>query len=598
MSDGTLVPNTSSQIGFDVPAEPVAKYFPLDRQDDPPPADTFEIGLVLGGTVSAGAYTAGVIDFLVEALDAWTAAKHAKDLLAPQHKVIIKIVSGTSGGGVNAVLLARALGYAFPPYDGTAASASNPLHDVWINQLDIRDMLKTDDLDETGLASSLLSASSISKAATDAGNYVGGALGTLGTPALRDYVDPLLPVILTLTNLRGVPYSTDFRGTSGRSEYYTDRADHIRYRVDITGKSPPAPGSLCPFEVGVSATPSSGSMPWSAIVAGARGTSAFPIGLPPIQLQRDVEHYRYRYAVVGSQKGTSAEWLKPDWRYLIAEGANQTAPFQFLAVDGGCFNNEPINYARQYLAGVLGENPREGAVAHRAIILVDPFADAASIGLTKDSGLFDTAGATLGAFTSGTRFETADFSLFTDENVFSRFLVNPICANPMSSNPSVVTGGQAIASSGVSAFVGFMSNYFREHDFLLGRQNCQSFLLKHFSLPDSNSLFADPAWTQEQRSTYGNTDPGFLPIIPLLGAAKAPLPAPTWPRGTFDPASLRDAIEARLEKLCSKSIAPIVGNLGPIFNALLSKGESIASNKAADSIVSAIRAELQKSGLI
>ena len=598
MNEASLVPNTSSTIGFDIPTEPVSNYFPLDRQNDQPPSDTFEIGLVLGGTVSAGAYTAGVIDFLVEALDAWTVAKHAKDPLAPQHKVIIKIVSGTSGGGVNAVLLARALGYAFPPYDGTAASASNPLHDVWVNRLDISDMLRTDDLDQSGLASSVLSANSISKAATDAGNYIGGALGTLGTPIVRDYVDPLLPVILTVTNLRGVPYSTDFRGTSGRSEYYIDRADHIRYRVDITGKSPPAPDNLQPFEVGISATPSSGSLPWSAIVVGARATSAFPIGLPPIQLQRDVQHYRYRYAVVESEKETSAVWLKPDWRYLIAEGANQNTPFQFLAVDGGCFNNEPINYARQYLAGILGENPREGAVAHRAIVLVDPFADAASIGLTKDLGLFDTAGATLGAFTSGTRFETADFSLFTDENVFSRFLVNSIRANPMSSVPSVVTGSQALASSGVSAFVGFMSIYFREHDFLLGRQNCQSFLLKHFSLPDSNSIFASPAWTQEQRNTYGKADRGFLPIIPLLGAARVPLPAPAWPKGIFDPASLRDAIEARLKKLCAKSIAPIVGNLGLIFNALLSKGEALASDKAADSIVSAIRGELQKAGLI
>ena len=32
------------------------------------PDGTFELGLVLGGTVSAGAYTAGALDFLIEAL--------------------------------------------------------------------------------------------------------------------------------------------------------------------------------------------------------------------------------------------------------------------------------------------------------------------------------------------------------------------------------------------------------------------------------------------------------------------------------------------------------------------------------------------------
>jgi predicted patatin/cPLA2 family phospholipase len=31
----------------------------------------FKIGLVLAGAVSAGAYTAGVVDFLFEALEAW-----------------------------------------------------------------------------------------------------------------------------------------------------------------------------------------------------------------------------------------------------------------------------------------------------------------------------------------------------------------------------------------------------------------------------------------------------------------------------------------------------------------------------------------------
>jgi len=39
---------------------------------------SFELALVLGGTVSAGAYTAGAIDFLVEALDSFESAKSAK----------------------------------------------------------------------------------------------------------------------------------------------------------------------------------------------------------------------------------------------------------------------------------------------------------------------------------------------------------------------------------------------------------------------------------------------------------------------------------------------------------------------------------------
>src|SRR5438045_5263053 len=71
----------------------------------------FEFALVLGGTVSAGAYTAGAVDFLIEALDCFTAAKARGD--GPRHDVVLKLITGTSGGGVNAAIAARALAYDF-----------------------------------------------------------------------------------------------------------------------------------------------------------------------------------------------------------------------------------------------------------------------------------------------------------------------------------------------------------------------------------------------------------------------------------------------------------------------------------------------------
>ena len=48
---------------------------------------TFEIGLVMAGSISAGAYTAGVIDFLVQALDQWEQAKGGPDPDCPRHNV-------------------------------------------------------------------------------------------------------------------------------------------------------------------------------------------------------------------------------------------------------------------------------------------------------------------------------------------------------------------------------------------------------------------------------------------------------------------------------------------------------------------------------
>ena len=54
----------------------IAKWF-TDQSE--PPGHTYELALVLGGTVSAGCYTAGIFDFLLEALDTWTAAKDRSD---------------------------------------------------------------------------------------------------------------------------------------------------------------------------------------------------------------------------------------------------------------------------------------------------------------------------------------------------------------------------------------------------------------------------------------------------------------------------------------------------------------------------------------
>ena len=89
-----------------MPDEPidVRKWF-IDQPDPPP--HTYELALVLGGTVSAGCYTAGALDFLIEALDTWSAAKARNDPRAPTHKVAIRVIAGTSGGGVNAAIAAR-----------------------------------------------------------------------------------------------------------------------------------------------------------------------------------------------------------------------------------------------------------------------------------------------------------------------------------------------------------------------------------------------------------------------------------------------------------------------------------------------------------
>ena len=61
------------------------------------PEKTFHLGLCMAGSVSAGAYTAGVMDYLFEALNNWYAKKDKGDPGIPDHDVLIDVFGGSSG---------------------------------------------------------------------------------------------------------------------------------------------------------------------------------------------------------------------------------------------------------------------------------------------------------------------------------------------------------------------------------------------------------------------------------------------------------------------------------------------------------------------
>ena len=74
------------------------------------PDREFQIALAMSGAISAGAYTAGVFDFLIQALDEWeTASKSPDASTIPNHFVGIKAMSGSSAGAIAAAIGAVAL---------------------------------------------------------------------------------------------------------------------------------------------------------------------------------------------------------------------------------------------------------------------------------------------------------------------------------------------------------------------------------------------------------------------------------------------------------------------------------------------------------
>jgi hypothetical protein len=527
---------------------------PIDIQkwfgDQPPPLDhTYELALVLGGTVSAGCYTAGALDFLIEALDIWSAAKERKDPRAPTHNVAIRVIAGTSGGGVNAAIAARAFAFRFPPVTrGTSASlleTGNPFYDTWVNRLDLRSLLDTSDL-QAGKVQSILNAAPLERAALQIVSFAGPAArrSYVGVPSRQEP----LRLILTFTNLGGVPYRTGFQQTLG--ETFVDHADYGRFAIVYPNTPTP---ELRPDEFAIgfgnaSVGTLANEIDWDAFTQFALATAAFPIGFPPRPLTRPTEQYRYRVvAPPPDETGHSKiAQIEPDWDLLFGTGKPRPADYNFLAVDGGVIDDEPIALARAALCGVGNRNPRDAASANRGVLLVDPFAGQTGMAAPA-SNLLTIASGVMSSLIEQSRYDTSDLVLAVDPNVFSRFMI--------SAQRDGLVGTKAIATGGLGAFIGFASRAFMRHDYLLGRANCQALLQKDFVLSSENQIMKG-CWSDEalQLNSVQLNGQQYLRLIPLLDGAAVPEALDSWPKGALDPSVYKSIIKQRWKAIVRREL--------------------------------------------
>ena len=546
--------------------------------------NTFELALVLGGTVSAGAYTAGALDFLIEALDEWTARQVAGDAAAPKHKVVLRVITGTSGGGVNAAIAARVLNYDFPPISrGTpigAGSTGNPFYDAWIKTLTLDRFLDPSDIGDDLV-------SLLNGAAIDEGTQNIIAFSPAGERP-RPWVGAPLRLILTLTNLRGVPYRLDFG--NGHSESYVDHADFIRFAVCYPGQTI---GRLRPDELTLAfdGTRLPQATSWDDFAEFACATAAFPVGFPPRALVRPTNHYRYRVTLRAPTDPAAAALnalpyavSTPDWDALRAAAADVPEDYHMLAVDGGATNNEPIELGRTALCGIRASNPRDPRTANRAVLLIDPFAGKAGLGPERRGSFAAVLGHIASAIIQQTRYDSRDLTLAADPDVFSRFMLTP--------QRGQAVGDKAIASAGLGAFIGFACPDFMRYDYLLGRYNCREYLRKEFVLADSNPVFKD-CWTAQQKSALArDAGPGFLPLVPLMGNAAVDETLDPWPKGKLDPESYRNRIEARFRAIFENEVS------GTLFRSALGWiGAHATQAQAADFIIGLMKKSLVEAGL-
>lgn len=573
--------------------------------DNPDGDKVFELGLVLAGAVSAGAYTGGVLDFLFEALDEYEKelARSGPEASPFRHRVRLKVVSGASAGGMTAAMLATAAKRRFP-HIHTSQEAErdgdrNPFYRPWVRQIDMRLLLGTRDLPPGAPVRSLLDC-------TPLDDILKTSLSFRECPpedtVERAWLDQPLRLVFAITNLRGVAYSFAFEGSAGGNYTMTRHNDCARFWVNVRPEGQdPAP--LRPDAIPLHYGPTADALAWGDLGQAALATAAFPVALRARTVRPNPGIYDAAWLVTTKAVPPPAVTFNATGavRHLIEAVPGQDDR-RYAAADGGVIDNEPLELARIELAGILGHSPREGHRACRALIMVDPFPDPpgpASFVNAEAETMLSLAGGVVSAMKNQGRFHPEDIELALDEGVASRFMISP-------SGRGQRTGGAAIASGALGGFSGFLSEVYRRHDFLLGRANCQKFLRDHFCL-DLAGKNGEPVWLfkDEPAAIPGHDVKGpdgvmQRPILPLFGTAAIRCERPDWPVNAFSPGELRGAVSRRIEAVGRAYIAKNPGLLARLAFAALwgVVGTALVRLKFTGVIIDAIGARLREHGLI
>jgi Patatin-like phospholipase len=529
-------------------------------------AKPFQLGLVLAGAISAGAYTAGVLDFLFQALAEWEGERGKPGV--PEHRVVLKVIAGASAGAITGALgaIALARGLARRELTNEELDGCYPdryrthqrfrcvlasLHRTWVAQPAMVSgvdgnvgLLGTKDLAESPVLRSLFNASLLDEIKRSAIEPLDEQSGK-PRPQPVPFVARRLHVYCMISNMRGIPFQIQFgKGTTYGMQTIGDR---IHYVVCDLGSSDVAEkGSWVELDAEKASLPISvETLPnrigdplndWDRYGTSALASGAFPIGLASRGLQIAWPHYFERRYPIDIPTDLA---IRPNFPTEISRQFNT---FNFESLDGGIVNNNPFDYAQFALIGGPAREPTNGTTVERAVVMVAPFPEPPKF-LPEGSpspALAAIVRALWPALLNQARFRASDLAPAVSERDFSRFLIAPVRRIPRKAEPAqtdeqVPLERYPIACGLLGGFGGFLEEKFRAHDFQLGRRNCQQFLRRSFIVAADNAIVGRP----------GNA--GTVPVIPLLGTAADPVPLPRWPQMT----------QQSFEVLCERMTARI-----------------------------------------
>ncbi len=561
----------------------------------------FKLGITMAGAISAGAYTAGVMDYLFETFEKWEAAKKINretgegnpgyDHSIPMHDIEIEILSGASAGGMTAVIAAAGIQKDFKPVTPAKrldeeVTSKNPFYNTWVN-LTQHDMLPvlfdTSDIKSDPGVVSLLNSnfkdeiSSRVIARASAGDYH------------RPYIAPRLEVMVSLSNLNGIPFDIGFKGNADKTNLYrtTSHRDYAHFVIAEDYQN----DGLIPVSF-------KNDTNLKTMRQAAMATGAFPIGLAARTVDRErkyLDDSKYINPLYGEQG------------YQLNIGDQVST----LNSDGGMLNNEPFDITGKILLDKTGQD--KAASEHHntfesTVLMVDPFpSEPEDIETLKSKKLnpkiFSVAGLLIGTMRGELSFKRDELEVAFNEDNYSRFLVAP---KRYGKNGKEYQGNMAIACGSLGGFGGFFEKGFREHDFYLGRRNAQYFLRRHFSIPsDNTNPIFNEGYSQSAKDrfaiTFKDKEVSYIPIIPDLGYDKTdlsknsePLGPEHWPK--FDSRNFKDLQKLIIKRL--EKVIAVMANLKGLFKLLGWIGIQVFKKKIGKAVIGIIEKDFKKRDLL
>ena len=186
----------------------------------------------------------------------------------------------------------------------------------------------------------------------------------------------------------------------------------------------------------------------------------------------------------------------------LIEIREQSDPFVMPVIDGGTLNNEPFTEVWKHVNQNYGDKENE----HPVLILIDPFPNFKEKNAEEKKEEKDTYPKSLMSIIWGIIGAIRGQAMVKDPGELSVADGN-IDPGPAMIFPSrkdkarnSVEDAPALATGAIDGFAGFLDAKFRAHDFHLGMKNCQSFIRQYFHID------ADDAHERLSFADYGPGD--------------------------------------------------------------------------------------------